>query len=38
MVLLSGVVLCFECWMIQFAIPVPARMKAFNKEFMEQFK
>ena len=34
MVLLSGLILCFECWIIGMVVVVPARMRTFTKEFM----
>jgi hypothetical protein len=37
MILFTGVMLCLECWLIGFAIPVPARFKAFTADHMEQF-
>ena len=37
-ILLCLIVLCLECIIINYFIIVPARMKAFGPEFMEQFK
>ena len=36
-IVLAGVFLCFECWIIGFTIVRNARMKTFTKEFMSQF-
>ena len=36
--MLATAIICFECFLIGFVVVVPARFKAFNKEFMEQFK
>ena len=36
-IVLAGVLLCFECYIIGFTIVRNARMKCFNKEFMSQF-
>ena len=37
LVLLAGTILCLECWLIGFIVVVPARMKTFTEEHMEQF-
>ena len=37
MVLLAGLILCLECWVIGMVVVLPARMKTYTKEFMAQF-
>ena len=37
MVLLAGLILCLECWVIGMAVVLPARLRTFTKEFMAQF-
>ena len=38
LILLSGVILCIECFLIAMLVTARARFSIFNKEFMEQFK
>ena len=37
-VLLSIAMLCFTCFIVQFAAVIPARLRTFNAKFMEQFQ
>lgn len=37
LVLLAGTILCIECFVISLVVVVPARMRTFTKEFMNQF-
>ena len=37
LVLLSIVIVCLECVVIGYVVVIPARIKHFNKAFMQQF-
>ena len=38
LILLSGVILCIECFLIGMIVVARSRFSIFTKEFMEQFK
>ena len=38
LVILTAVIICFECIIVGYVAVVPKRIKYFNKEFMSKFR